>query len=184
MNVKVDVSNVVLKTNRLILRGWMEKDLNDFYEYASVDGVGQMAGWLPHKSLEESQKILKTFIEHKKTFAIVYNNKVIGSLGIEKYNEEVLPEFDNFKACELGFVLSKEYWGKALMQEAIKEVIKYLFDIIKLDLIVCCHFLSNNQSKRVQEKCGFKYYKNCMYTTYYGAIHDAAINVLYSKNEN
>ena len=54
MNKPIDITNVVIKTDRLTLRPWKEEDLNDFYEYASVDGVGQMAGWLPHKNREES----------------------------------------------------------------------------------------------------------------------------------
>ena len=83
MNAKIDISNVILKTNRLILRPWVLEDLDDFYEYAKVDGVGQMAGWLPHKNKEESLSILKMFIDEKKTFAIGYNNKVIGSVGSE-----------------------------------------------------------------------------------------------------
>ena len=52
MNADIDISNVVLRTERLILRPWRMDDLNDFYEYASVDGVGQMAGWKPHESVE------------------------------------------------------------------------------------------------------------------------------------
>ena len=30
-----------LETERLILRAWRSSDLNDFYEYASVEGVGE-----------------------------------------------------------------------------------------------------------------------------------------------
>ena len=45
MNAEIDISNVVLRTERLILRPWRESDLDDFFEYASVDGVGEMAGW-------------------------------------------------------------------------------------------------------------------------------------------
>ena len=44
MNIKIDISNVILKTDRLILRPWRLTDLDDFYEYAKVEGVGQMAG--------------------------------------------------------------------------------------------------------------------------------------------
>ena len=44
MNIKVDITNIILKTERLVLRPWKNEDLDDFYEYASVDGVGQMAG--------------------------------------------------------------------------------------------------------------------------------------------
>ena len=69
-----------LKTSRLLLRPWKMSDLDDFYEYAKVDGVGQMAGWLPHKNKEESKQVLTKFIENKITFAIVYDNKVIGSI--------------------------------------------------------------------------------------------------------
>ena len=62
MNAVVDLTNVVLETERLILRAWKETDLEDFYEYAKVDGVGQMAGWESHKSLQESKTILEMFI--------------------------------------------------------------------------------------------------------------------------
>ena len=44
MNPPIDISNVVLTTERLVLRPWRETDLEDLYEYAKVDGVGQMAG--------------------------------------------------------------------------------------------------------------------------------------------
>ena len=77
MNAKVDVSNIVLKTKRLILRPWKLEDLDDFYEYAKVDGVGQMAGWLPHENKEKSLMILNMFIEEKKTFAIVLNVRLL-----------------------------------------------------------------------------------------------------------
>ena len=68
MNKPIDITHVVLKTDRLTLRPWRQSDLNDFYGYASVDGVGQMAGWTPHRSTEESAAILHSFIQHKKTF--------------------------------------------------------------------------------------------------------------------
>ena len=44
MNANVDLTGVVLETDRLIIREWSEMDLEDFFEYAKVDGVGQMAG--------------------------------------------------------------------------------------------------------------------------------------------
>ena len=62
MNAPIDISAVVLQTERLTLRPWRETDLEDFYAYASVDGVGQMAGWTPHKDKAESQSILSRFI--------------------------------------------------------------------------------------------------------------------------
>ena len=78
MNAFVDITGVVLETDRLILREWKETDVNDLFEYASIDGVGQMAGWSPHKSVDESTAVLKMFIDGKKTFAVALkeNNKV------------------------------------------------------------------------------------------------------------
>ena len=160
MNYDIDISNVVLKTERLTLRPWKLDDLDDFYEYASVDGVGEMAGWPHHKSKADSLNILHHFIDHKRTFAIEYNNKVIGSLGVELYDENLLPELKGYKAREIGYVLSKDYWGLGLMPEAVKRVIDYLFNEVKLDVLVCGHYDFNNQSRRVQEKCGFKHYKH------------------------
>lgn len=62
MNKPIDISAVTLKTERLILRPWRLDDLDDFFAYARVDGVGQMAGWNPHKTKEDSLFILKKFI--------------------------------------------------------------------------------------------------------------------------
>ena len=188
MNPLIDVSKVKLYSERLVLRPFEKSDLDDFFEYASVDGVGQMVGWLPHKNKEETKVILDMFIEHKKTLAIVLNNKVIGSIGIERYSEERIPGLEKYKARELGFVLSKAYRGKGLMTEACKVVIEYLFNVEKLDLIVCCHFKENYQSKRVQEKCGFTYYLDNQYATRYNSIKDNVVNILfnsrYKEDEN
>ena len=124
MNKEIDITGVTLKTDRLILRPWKETDLEDFYEYASVDGVGQMAGWTPHKDIEESQTILGRFINGKKTFAIEYSGKVIGSLGIEMYNENNFPELSMLQGRSIGYVLAKPYWGQGIMPEAVKAVSK------------------------------------------------------------
>ena len=53
MNAPVDVTKIRIETPRLVLRPWRDSDLEDFYEYASVEGVGEKAGWNHHQSLEE-----------------------------------------------------------------------------------------------------------------------------------
>lgn len=178
MNKKIDISEVVLTTERLILRPWKTEDLQDFYEYASVDGVGQPAGWLPHKNIDESRTILTMFIEGKHALALVYGGKVVGSISIDEYDEEEFPEFSDKYVVELGYQLSKDCWGKGLMPEAVSAVINYLFDIIKVDIIICCHFNDNEQSKRVQEKCGFKHYKQLKLETRCGEIKDSWASIL------
>jgi len=179
MNKQIDITGVVLTTDRLTLRPWRESDLPDFYEYASVDGVGQMAGWNPHRNVGESRMILGSFIKHKRTFALEYKGKVIGSLGIEEYSEENYPELDALQGREIGYVLSKSYWGQGLMPEAVKAVIDWLFNAVQLDFIIIGHFDRNAQSRRVIEKCGFQYIKTTKFETRYDTVENSMEYILY-----
>jgi [ribosomal protein S5]-alanine N-acetyltransferase len=114
-------------------------------------------------------KLLRKYYKHsfqkKNVFAIIYkeNNKVIGSLGLHKSwaNDESV--YENFKIKEIGYVLSKAYWGKGLMPEVVNAVIRFYFDKNVLDAFTIGHFSSNNQSKRVIEKCGFTFVKESEY---------------------
>ncbi len=178
MNAEIDISDTTLNTKRLKLRPWRQSDLEDFYAYASIDGVGQMAGWKPHASREESQEILNRFINRKKTFAVEYQGKVIGSLGIEEYDEKEFPEFDEMQCRQIGYVLSKEYWGQGLMPEAVNEAVRYLFEEVGLDVILCGRYLFNKQSHRVQEKCGFKHYAYDACQTQFGTTLEHETNIL------
>ena len=182
MNKQIDITNVILKTPRLTLRPWRESDLSDFYEYASVDGVGQMAGWNPHRNLEKSREILGRFIEGKKVFALEYQGKCIGSLGVEKYKESNYPELDALQGREIGYVLSKAYWGQGLMPEAVNAVIEWLFREEKLDFIMVGHFDWNRQSQRVIEKCGFQFIKNTKFETRYDTVEDCRDYILYRRD--
>lgn len=113
MNAPIDVTNIRIETKRLILRPWQEFDLSDLNEYARIPGVGEMAGWNHHSTIEDSQQILNSFISHKKTLALEYkeNQKVIGSLGLELQSKDNDPS-DTLQGREIGYVLSKDYWGR------------------------------------------------------------------------
>ena len=58
MNAEFKISGKVIQTKRLILRPFEQSDLQDFYEYAKVEGVGEMAGWRHHENVEKTQEIL------------------------------------------------------------------------------------------------------------------------------
>lgn len=185
MNAAVDISNTILETERLILRPWKQEDLQDFYEYASVDGVGQMAGWAPHENIEISQKILDSFISGKKTFALVEktSGKVIGSLGLEDSERNQLGDgFSDKYGREIGYVLRKDYWGRGLMPEAVKRVIQYAFEEQGWDFLLCGHFNENNQSRRVIEKCGFQFLETTKFTTRMGEVKDGKLYLMENIN--
>ena len=187
MNADFAINELILETERLILRPFQQSDLRDFYEYASVPGVGEMAGWQHHESIEKSQEILDLFIREDKTFAIVCkeNNKVIGSLGVEKYGmEDALTEFVGYKGREIGFVLSKDYWGRGMMPEAVTAVMDYLFNDLSLDFLTCGYYDFNSQSKCVQVKCGFQPYRKLNMDTRLGTTEPGVLNLLTNPNKD
>ncbi len=187
MNADFKINGKVIETERLILRAFVPTDLDDFYEYSSVDGVGEMAGWNHHKSKEESQKILNLFINNDTVFAICSrkSHKVIGSLGVRKYDlEDTLTEFKNYYGRKLGYVLSKDYWGNGLMPEAIKAVINYLFKELNIDFLLCGHYNFNIQSKRAMEKCGFKPYRALVMETQMGTKVPGTLCLLTNRDKN
>lgn len=148
----------ILMTDRLILRPWQLSDAKDLYEYAKNDLVGPNAGWPPHQSIEESIEIIEKFIQEESVYAIVLKsqNKVIGGIGLhERCPDEA---FKTLKQREIGYVLNPKYWGNGFVPEATDRLIEYGFESLKLDLIWCGHYKNNYKSKRVNEKCGFKFH--------------------------
>ena len=181
MIAPVDVTGIRIETDRLILRPWQESDVEDFYEYASVDGVGQMAGWLPHKSLNESREVLSMFIREKKTFALVLkeNGRVIGSLGLEE-READIPVSEDSMGREIGYAIGKEYWGRGLVPEVVKAVIDHCFRELKFDWLTCGHFIRNDRSRRVVEKCGFSYVRDIIHHTRFGTEEPTKLYILFN----
>lgn len=187
MNAEFYIKGKVLQTRRLTLRPFTQDDLDDFYDYARVEGVGEMAGWHHHESKEDSRRVLDMFINEDKVFALVYkeSGKVIGSLGVERYGmQDKLTEFDGYKGREIGYVLSKDYWGQGLMAEAVREVIRYLFDECDMDFLLCGYYNFNSQSRRVQEKCGFMPYRSLVMDTLMGTNEQGTMNLLINPSKS
>ena len=73
------------ETSRLTLRPWKtddEAEASELFRYASNPAVGEMCGWAPHKSAEESARIIRDILDNPHTFAIVLKEtgKPIGSI--------------------------------------------------------------------------------------------------------
>jgi len=168
MNTEIDISNIKLETERLILRAWKITDLDDFFEYASINGVGEKAGWEHHKSKDESLEILKMFIDEKKVFAIV----------LKENRQDLDKNLENLLGKELGYVLSKDYWNNGIMTEAVSKVIEYCFKILKLNYLIATCFNYNIESKKVLEKLNFKFYKDIIIKTRYNTVEKSILMIL------
>ena len=181
MIATVDITGIHLETPRLILRPWTMDDLEDFFEYSSIEGLGQMAGWTPHKSIDESAFVLNLFLEGKKTFAIEWKEtgKVIGSVGIEEPDPD--PETEKL-GREIGYALHKDYWGLGLMPEAVRAVMDWCFGTLGYDYLTCSHFDWNHQSRRVIEKLGFRYFSTTRSETRYDTVENSMNYICYKEN--
>ena len=181
MNAEFRLNGKTIENDRLILRPFEQADLDDFFEYASVEGTGEMAGWHHHQDKQKSKEILDLFISEDKTFAVCLrqSGKVIGSLGVEKYGmEDKLTEFNGYRGREIGYVLSRDYWGRGLMTEAVRAVIDYLFNECDLDFLTCGYYDFNSRSRRVQEKCGFRPYRKLVMDTRIGTKEPGVLNLM------
>ena len=146
---------MILKTERLILRPWYEEDAEDLYKYAKDPDIGPIAGWPPHKSVENSLEIIRNVLAVPETYAVCLkeNNKAIGSIGLHRND---LAERED--ELELGYWLGKPFWGQEIIPEAGREILRHAFEDLKMNAVWCGHYDGNTKSRRVMEKLGFVYH--------------------------
>ncbi|ADY55999.1 GCN5-related N-acetyltransferase [Syntrophobotulus glycolicus DSM 8271] len=149
---------MILETNRLVLRPWKETDAESLYEYAKDPLIGPIAGWPVHTSVENSLQIIREVLSLNETYAVTIkkNDNAIGSIGLMIGNKSNL-DIGNDQA-EIGYWIGVPYWGQGLIPEAVCELMRHAFDELGLTTLWCGYFDGNEKSKRVQEKCGFKFH--------------------------
>ncbi len=142
-----------LETSRLILRDWQKSDVNDLFDIMK-DPYVCIGGWNPHSTIEISNDVLKEYIESSDRWAIELreSKKVIGCIRLYPDNNR-----GKLKAKMMNFVLNKNYQGNGYMTEAVKRVVKYVFEDLDIELLSAFHYPENIKSKKVLENCGFKY---------------------------
>ena len=151
----------MLETDRLILRHWLESDAESLYEYAKDPDVGPIAGWPPHKDINESLNVIKNVFTGAQCYAICEkgSEKAIGVVELKLNGRTDMTERDD--ECELGYWLGKPFWGRGYMPEAVRALLRHGFENLGMTTIWCGYYDGNNKSKRVQEKVGFIYHHTC-----------------------
>lgn len=149
---------MVLETERLILRPWRDEDADDLYEYAKDPLVGPAAGWPVHTSPENSLSIIRNVLSEPETYAVVLKSilRPIGSVGIMLHGKGSAPMGES--EAEIGYWVGVPYWGRGLIPEAVRELLRRCFEELGCTGVWCGYFDGNEKSKRVQEKCGFVYH--------------------------
>lgn len=142
-----------LETRRLVLREWKVEDVHDLFEIMKSTSV-TIGGWKPHSNINITKEIIENYINDNDSWAIELKDcsKIIGRIGIPIERNR-----GKFNARSINYVLSDNYLGKGYMTEAIRTVIKFVFEEMNIDLLSAFHYPENVKSKRVLERCGFDY---------------------------
>lgn len=145
----------MLKTERLLLRQWAEDDFLPFAEMCSDKDVMEFFPKLQTQSESyEMAKKIQALIEDLGwglwALEIPNQHRFIGFVGLH------IPK-DNmpFSPCvEIGWRLSKQYWGKGYATEAAEKALEYAFNKLNLSEVVSFTTVANVRSMAVMQKIG------------------------------
>ena len=145
-----------IKSERLLLKRLNHEDLNFLYKMKSNYLVCRYDDEEPNKDLihkKYEEEILKMEEEPDKYFilliCILPDEIPIGEVHI-KLNWSQLREW------EVGFALHPDYWGKGYASEAVKLLIKYVFDNLNAHKVVGFCNANNKKSANLMERIGMK----------------------------
>ena len=159
-----------LETDRLILRPFQENDAIQVFECWECDpDVAKYMFWTSHNDIEKTKEWVSFELRqiekedwYRFTIVLKGTNTLIGTALIY-YEEEV-------KCWEISYNLGKRFWGKGYMTEAMKKVIDFAEEQLKLSQIVARYAKENPASGNVIYKLGFKYEKDIPYACNDGTI--------------
>lgn len=146
-----------MQTERLILRPWVESDAEELYRYASDPDVGPIAGWPAHTSVAQSLDVIRNVLSVREVYAVCLkkDGRPIGSIGLKMNGQTDMT--DRNDECEMGYWLGRPFWGQGIMPEAVREMLRHAFEDMGMQKVWCGYYEGNERSRRVQEKCGFRY---------------------------
>ena len=153
------IGTKTLESERLILRKLTINDAEEaFNSWCSNPNVSRYTVWDTHMDVSTTKNLFKMWekeYEKNSTFRWIVELKdtheLIGtidvaSIGLLKYG-----------TVEIGYCYGEKYWHKGYGTEALKRVIRYLFDEVDLDVIYALHMENNPNSGRVMKSAGMTY---------------------------
>ena len=83
-------------------------------------------------------------------YAICLEDRAVGSIGAFRQSNI------HFRTAELGYYLAREYWGRGIVTEAVRQLCERVFAQTDILRIYAEPFSDNVGSRRVLEKAGFQ----------------------------
>ena len=151
-----------LETDRLILRRFTIEDAQDMYDnWASDPEVTKFLTWPTHTGPDVSERVLSEWIPHYEepdfyNWAIVWKKTgmVIGNISVVKQTKNQTDYISD--SADIGYCMSRAFWGQGIMPEALKAVIRFLFESEGFYRVAACPDINNPRSGRVMEKAGMR----------------------------
>ncbi|OIN65543.1 GNAT family N-acetyltransferase [Exiguobacterium sp. KRL4] len=148
----------VLETERLILRPLQTGDLDDLFEYTQDEETARYVTWNANQTVEQAEQFLNYVLSNyeqgkEAPWAIVWKEtgKMIGTIDF------IHLLLDDTKQAELGYAISRQFWGKGIVTEAVACVMAFGFEELRLERIQARCMEGNVGSARVMEKVGMTY---------------------------
>lgn len=145
----------VIITERLLLREITTQDAGDLFSLRTDKSVLKYLDKEPDKSLEETIALINTVKKNKEDndgilwgITLKDDEKIIGTICYWRLQKE------HYRA-EIGYALLPSQQGKGIMDEAIKAVLQYGFETMKLHSVEANVNPANEASIKLLEKNGF-----------------------------
>ncbi len=149
---------VTLETERLVLRRFEQDDAEAvFRNWAKDSEVTKYLMWLPHENVSASkdwcEQNANSYANDKYYSWVIVPKALsepIGSIGVVKLDEKT-------SMTHIGYCIGKAWWRQGYTSEALKAVVKFLFEEVGVNRIESRHDPRNPNSGKVMEKAGLKY---------------------------
>ena len=143
------LENSKIEGDRIILRPISLDDAEDMFEYTSDEETTRYI-YEPHKDLERTQNAIANYYMEEPIgkYAIVLkeSGKMIGVIEFRVKEEN--------KSGDLGFTLSRHFWGNGYMTEAGKLILDLAFRTLDLERVYAGHEVGNDASGKVLKRLG------------------------------
>jgi ribosomal-protein-alanine N-acetyltransferase len=147
----------VLRSERLVLRGYELADAPAIYAYASDPETTQYMAWNRHRTLEDAFAFLNVFVAanyraKQLDYAICLADapeRAVGGLGVYLRSAQ-------HRVMELGYILARPYWGRGILPEAARRLVEHAFATTDVERIYAPIFADNAKSRRAAEKIGLR----------------------------
>ena len=154
------IEDQLLETERLRLRAPALSDAARVTEFIGDWDVAKMLATVPHPySLKDAHTWLGAHEARRRAgeiFNCVIDLKgvegVIGAIGLTG-----IRQIEGGKISEFGYWLAKPFWGKGIMTEAGRALLRHAFQELEFAGLKSGHYKENFRSGNVLKKLGFRY---------------------------